>query len=208
MCRYKAIILLACAIMNASSAHADDNVVDILVFGDSLVAGYGILAEEAFPNRLEGALRKQGHQVRLVNAGVSGDTTGGGVARLAWSLGENIDAVILELGANDMLQGLSPQQAKKNLAIMIEEIQSRGLPLLLAGMRATPNLGYAYVKAFDSIYPALSEEYGIALYPFFLEGVALEPSLNLPDGLHPNPDGVEVIVQGILPYVEKLLLEK
>ena len=208
MCRYKAIILLACAIMNAPNAHADDNVVDILVFGDSLVAGYGILAEEAFPNRLEVALREQGHQVRLVNAGVSGDTTGGGVARLGWSLGEDIDAVILELGANDMLQGLSPQQAKKNLSIMIKEIQSRGLPLLLAGMRATPNLGRAYVEAFDSIYPALSEEYGIALYPFFLEGVALEPSLNLPDGLHPNPDGVEVMVQGILPYVERLLLEK
>lgn len=208
MHRYKAIILLAFAIMNAPNAHADDNVVDILVFGDSLVAGYGILAEEAFPNRLEIALRERGHQVRLVNAGVSGDTTGGGVARLGWSLSEDIDAVILELGANDMLQGLSPQQAKKNLAIMIEEIQSRGLPLLLAGMRASPNLGRTYVGAFDSIYPALSEEYGIALYPFFLEGVALVPSLNLPDGLHPNPDGVKVMVRGILPYVEKLLLEK
>ena len=208
MRHYKAIILLAYAIMNAPNAHADDNITDILVFGDSLVAGYGILAEEAFPNRLEVALRERGHQVRLVNAGVSGDTTGSGVARLGWSLSEDIDAVILELGANDMLQGLPPQQAKKNLAIMIDEIQSRGLPLLLAGMRAYPNLGRAYVEAFDSIYPALSEEYGIALYPFFLEGVALEPSLNLPDGLHPNPDGVEVMVRGILPYVEKLLFEK
>ncbi|MCY4032116.1 MAG: arylesterase [Hyphomicrobiales bacterium] len=194
--------------MSAPNAHADDNVVDILVFGDSLVAGYDIPLEEAFPNRLEIALRERGHQVRLVNAGVSGDTTGGGVARLGWSLGEDIDAVILELGANDALRGLSPQQAKKNLATMIEEIQSRGLPVLLAGMRAPPNLGRAYVEAFDSIYPALSEEYGVALYPFFLEGVVLVPSLNLPDGLHPNPDGVEVIVRKILPYVEKWLFEK
>lgn len=208
MHRYKTIILLVCAIMSAPNAHADDNVIDILVFGDSLVAGYDIPLEEAFPNRLEIALRERGHQVRLVNAGVSGDTTGGGVARLGWSLGEDIDAVILELGANDALRGLSPQQAKKNLAIMIEEIQSRGLPLLLAGMRAPPNLGRAYVEAFDSIYPALSEEYGVALYPFFLEGVALVPSLNLPDGLHPNPDGVEVMVRKILPYVEKWLFEK
>ncbi|MCY4034288.1 MAG: arylesterase [Hyphomicrobiales bacterium] len=208
MLRYNAIILLVCAMMGVSNAHADDDVVDILVFGDSLVAGYGILAEEAFPSRLEVALQERGHQVRLVNAGVSGDTTGGGVARLGWSLSEDIDAVILELGANDALQGLPPQQAKENLAVMIEEIRSRGLPLLLAGMRAPPNLGRTYVEAFDSIYPALSEEYGIALYPFFLEGVALVPSLNLPDGLHPNPNGVETIVRRILPYVEKLLLEK
>ena len=205
---YKAIIFLLCSMISISSARADDGVVNILVFGDSLVAGYGILEVEAFPSRLEVALRERGRQVRLVNAGVSGDTTGGGVARLGWSLGENIDAVILELGANDALQGLPPQQAKRNLATMIEEIQSRGLPLLLAGMRAPPNLGQAYVEAFDSIYPALSEEYGILLYPFFLEGVALVPSLNLPDGLHPNPDGVKVMVQGILPYVEKLLFEE
>ena len=208
MRRYKAIIFLVCTMMNTPSAHADDNIFDILVFGDSLVAGYGLLAEEAFPSRLEVALKERGHQVRLVNAGVSGDTTGGGVARLGWSLSEGIDAVILELGANDMLQGLSPQQTEKNLAMMIEEIQSRDLPLLLAGMLASRNLGHAYVEAFDSIYPALSEKYGIPLYPFFLEGVALEPSLLLLDGLHPNSDGVKVMVQGILPYVEKLLFEK
>ena len=198
--------ILACILaLAATPARAQEGrPVTILAFGDSLTAGYGLEQGQAFPDRLEAALRARGLAVRLVNAGVSGDTTGGGLRRLEWALDGGIDAVILELGANDALRGLAPRQARQNLAAMIAILQQRGLPVLLAGMRAPPNLGRAYVAAFDAIYPELAQEYGVPLYPFFLEGVALRPHLNLPDGLHPNAAGVERIVANILPHVERL----
>ena len=199
-------ILVCIAALSMTPARAQqDNGIAILAFGDSLTAGYGLEQGQAFPDRLEAALRAKGLAVRLVNAGVSGDTTGGGRQRLEWVLGPEIDAVILELGANDALRGLAPRQARENLAAMLETLQERNLPVLLAGMRAPPNLGRAYVAAFDAIYPELAQEYGVPLYPFFLKGVALRPHLNLPDGLHPNAAGVERIVANILPHVERLV---
>lgn len=198
--------ILACiAALALAPARAEEGGgVTILAFGDSLTAGYGLQPGQAFPDRLEAALRAQGLDVRVINAGVSGETTGGGLRRLEWVLQAEVDAVILELGANDALRGLAPRQARKNLAAMLDILQERGLPVLLAGMRAPPNLGRAYVEAFDAIYPELARQYGVPLYPFFLDGVALRPHLNLPDGLHPNAAGVERIVANILPYAERL----
>lgn len=202
-----AFVLTLTLAMIAISNAQDESDITILAFGDSLIAGYGLEAEYSFPSRLEAALRARGFSVRVINAGLSGDTTGGGLDRLDWVLSEEIEAVILELGANDALRGLSPQQAKKNLAAMIEKLQTHDLPILLAGMRAPLNLGIKYISAFDAIYPELARQYGVPLYPFFLEGVALRPHLNLPDGLHPNPEGVDRIVENILPHVENLFAE-
>jgi len=177
----------------------------LLVFGDSLTAGYGLPAEEAFPVRLEAALRAKGYDVRVKNAGISGDTTAGGRARLAWSLAEKPDAVIVELGGNDGLRGIDPAQTRGNLDAMLAELTRRGIPTLLAGMYAPPNLGPRYGRAFNAIFPDLAKKHGVLLYPFFLDGVAAEKALNQPDGIHPNAQGVAVIVERILPAVERLL---
>ena len=177
----------------------------LLAFGDSLVAGYGLAPGFAFPAQLERALLAKGHNVRVINAGRSGDTTAAGRSRLEWSLAEKPDAVILELGANDALRGLDPGRAYDNLDAILTRLRAEGLPVLLAGMLALRNLGPEYQAEFESIYPRLSEKHGVALYPFFLEGVALDPALNLPDGLHPNGRGVAVIVERILPDVIRLL---
>jgi len=177
----------------------------LLAFGDSLVAGYGLAEEEGFTAVLERRLRAAGHAVRVKNAGVSGDTTAGGRARLAWSLAEPADAVLLELGANDALRGLEPDQARSNLRAMLEELKKRNLPVLLVGMLAPPNLGPEYERAFNAIYPELAAEYGVPLYPFFLDGVAANAALNQNDGIHPNAAGVEAIVERILPHVVRLL---
>lgn len=193
--------------MKVVSDARDEPNITILAFGDSLTAGYGLEPKYSFPSRMEAALRAKGLSVRIINAGLSGDTTGGGIDRLDWVLTPEVEGVILELGANDALRGLSPQQAKKNLGGMISKLQSKNLPILLAGMRAPTNMGEEYVSAFDSIYPELAQQYDVPLYPFFLEGVALRPHLNLPDGLHPNPNGVDRIVKNILPFVENLISE-
>jgi acyl-CoA thioesterase-1 len=177
----------------------------LLVIGDSLVQGYGLPEGEAFPAQLEAALRSQGQSVAVINGGVSGDTSAMGRARLDWALSEGADAVILELGSNDALRGLSPQETEANLEAMIEKLKGRGIPTLLAGMKAPRNLGSEYVEAFDGLYPRLAEKHGLALYPFFLEGVALDPALNQADGMHPNGDGVLTIVEEILPSVLSLL---
>ena len=190
---------------NTQASAQENGHFTILAFGDSLTAGYGLEQGQTFPDRLEAALQAKGLQVKLINAGVSGDTTQDGLHRLEWVLSAEVDAVILELGANDALRGLPPQQAKNNLAAMMEILQRRGLPVLLAGMRAPINMGREYVAAFDAIHPQLAQEYDVPLYPFFLEGVALQPHLNLEDGLHPNAAGVERIVTGILPHVEELV---
>jgi len=177
----------------------------ILVFGDSLAAGFGLPAEASFPARLEARLAGLGIRARVVNAGVSGDTTAGGLKRLDWALAEKPDLVILELGANDALRGIDPETVRANLDAMIGKVTASGAKLLLAGMRAPPNWGDAYQQRFDALYPELAKAHRVALYPFFLDGVAMEPSLNQPDGLHPNARGVAALVDRIAPYVAKLL---
>ncbi len=176
----------------------------IVAFGDSLVAGYGLKPNEAFPAQLQAALRKNGIAARVHNAGVSGDTSSAGKARLNWvlaSLKVKPNLVILELGANDMLRGLAPAQTRANLDAMLAELKRRGIPVILAGMRASPNMGKAYQAQFDPIFPALARKHGAQLYPFFMAGVAAQKPLLIADGMHPNARGVSVIVRGIYPLV-------
>jgi acyl-CoA thioesterase I len=181
--------------------------VRIVGFGDSLMAGYRLDPGQSFPERLEEALRARGHDVVIANAGVSGDTTSGGLERLDWSVPDDTDIVILELGANDMLRAVPPPVTERNLAEMIERLQARDMEIILMGMLAAPNLGNAYRDDFDGIFPRLAENYGIALYPFFLDGVVTQPSLMLDDGLHPNAEGVEIMVDRVLPLVEASLAD-
>jgi acyl-CoA thioesterase-1 len=177
----------------------------ILDFGDSLTAGYGLPAGQAFPARLEAWLHQQGIEVRVVNAGVSGDTTAGGLARLDWALTDKPDLVILALGANDALRGIEPSSVRENLDKMIGKIEASGAKVLLLGMLAPPNWGEEYRHAFDQIFPERAYIHHLPLYPFFLEGVAMQPELNQPDGLHPNERGVAVLVDRIAPVVARLL---
>lgn len=185
--------------------HAGARVPEILAFGDSLTAGLGLPADAAFPSRLEARLRAEGTLVHVVNAGVSGDTTAGGLARLDRSLADKPDLVILELGANDTLRGIEPSLVRANLDAMMTKIQASGAKLLLIGMRAPPNWGDEYQQEFERIYPELAQAHGVTLYPFFLEGVAMDPKLNQPDGIHPNERGVAVVVERIAPYVARLI---
>jgi len=180
----------------------------IVGFGDSLMAGYQLPAGESVPEKLEAALKARGHDVVIVNAGVSGDTSSGGLSRLDWSVPEDTELVILELGANDMLRGISPDVTENNLTAMIEQLTERGIDVLLAGMLAAPNLGPDYAERFNPIYPKLAEAYGLPFYPFFLDGVAAERALLLDDGMHPNAAGVDRIVEGLLPLVEGLLPQR
>lgn len=177
----------------------------IVVLGDSLVAGYGLPQADGLVPRLGEWLEREGEEVALVNAGVSGDTTAMGRSRLDWSLGEGADAVILALGANDMLRGVDPSETRANLDAMMTALNERGIPVLLAGMRASGNLGETYVASFDRIYPDLAEKHGTLLYPFLLNGVALDPAKNQRDGIHPNAMGVEVIIEGLGPVVRRLV---
>jgi acyl-CoA thioesterase-1 len=183
--------------------------VRLLVLGDSLAAGLGLALAEAFPARLERALRAEGLDVRVIDGGVSGDTTAGGRARLDWLLaggrGGPPDAAIVELGANDALRGLDPEATFANLDAIVGELRRRGVRVLLAGMKAPPNMGRGYLAAFDAVYPRLAEKHGVPLYPFFLDGVAAVPALNQLDRVHPNADGVAEIVRRILPDVRRLL---
>ena len=179
----------------------------IVGFGDSLMAGYQLDPGQSFPEKLEAALKARGHDVVIVNAGVSGDTSSGGLSRLDWSVAEDTDLVILELGANDMLRGIPPELTEKNLAAMIERLQERGIAIILAGMLAAPNLGPDYADSFNPIYPRLAGTYGLPLYPFFLDGVAAETTLLLSDGMHPNDRGVERMVEGFLPVIEAVLAQ-
>ncbi|NJM29502.1 MAG: arylesterase [Rhizobiales bacterium] len=179
--------------------------VNILALGDSLTAGYGLDPKDAFPVKLEAALKANGHDVKVVNAGVSGDTAAAGLARLDWSLTGDISAVIVELGANDALRGLDPKQAEAALDQILTRIGAKGLPVLVAGMQAPRNMGKDYVAAFDPIFQRLAEKHKTLLYPFFLDGVAADPKLNQPDGLHPTAEGIDMIVARILPRVEELV---
>lgn len=177
----------------------------IVAFGDSLTAGYGLPQGQDFASRLEAALKKRGHDVVIANAGVSGDTTAGGRARFDWAVPPETDGVILELGANDVLRGIPPKTTRANLEDILARLRKRNVPVLLTGMRALANWGPDYAKAFEAIFPELSEKYGALYYPFFMEGVIDKPELKLEDALHPNQQGVETIVSRIVPDVEKLI---
>lgn len=180
----------------------------IWAFGDSLTAGYGLPPAQGFTAQLQDALRRSGVPATVRNGGIAGDTSAQGRARLLWGLrglGARPDLVIVELGANDMLRGLPPSQAEANLDAILGELKRRHIPVLLAGMRAAPNLGPGYRVAFDTIYPRLARKYGVRLYPFFLDGVAGRRELLQADGLHPNPRGVAIVVRGILPAVRMAL---
>ena len=189
----------------ATQAEAKPAMIEIFALGDSLTAGYGLPPDDGFTPQLQAALRARGHNVRVVNGGVSGDTSSGGLARLDWVMPDSTDAVIVELGANDALRGISPEVTARNLEALAEKLQQRDLPVLLAGMLAPPNLGRRYGDAFNMIYPTLAKRFDMLHYPFFLDGVAGQKALNLADGIHPNKQGIEVIVTRILPYVETLI---
>jgi acyl-CoA thioesterase I len=193
------------AVLATASHAAAARTLRLVALGDSLTAGLGLAPGKAFPDRLEAALRAKGWDVKVINAGVSGDTAADGLARYEWAVPPDADALIIELGANDMLRGLKPEATKATLAAILDKARAAHLPTLLAGMRAAPNLGPEYADQFSAIYPALAKAYDVPLYPFFLDGVAGDPKLNQPDGLHPTADGVEVIVQKILPSVEALM---
>ncbi|MGO9698854.1 MAG: arylesterase [Xanthobacteraceae bacterium] len=177
----------------------------IVALGDSLTAGLGLPEKDGFVTRLQAALTAKGIAAAVVNAGVSGDTTAGGLARLDWSVPEGTDAVILELGANDMLRGFKPQVTREALDAILQRLKDRHIAVLLCGMRAAPNLGGDFARSFEPIYHELAAKYGVLLYPFFLDGVAGDRSLNQHDGLHPTAAGVDTIVAGILPKVEELI---
>jgi acyl-CoA thioesterase I len=184
---------------------AADTTVRIVAFGDSLTAGLGLPETEGFVARLQAALAAKGYAVEVANAGVSGDTASAGLARLDWSVPDNTDAVIVELGANDMLRGVKPQVTRQALDAILKRLTDRHIAVLLCGMRAAPNLGTDYGQSFESIYPDLAARYGALLYPFFLDGVAADLGLEQRDGIHPTAAGVDVIVGRILPKVEELI---
>ena len=197
-------MLVAFLPLTGSTTHSGDRI-RILALGDSLTAGYGLKKQDTFPVRLEATLNAQGHAVRVNNAGVSGNTTAGGLARLSWALANKPQMVILELGANDGLRGLNPSDTKANLNAILRRLKHQKIAVLLTGMLAPPNLGKEYGQEFNRIYGDLAKLHGIPLYAFFLEGVANQPHLNQKDGIHPNPEGVDVIVTGILPKVTALI---
>jgi acyl-CoA thioesterase-1 len=200
-------IAAACValVVFAGAARAAERPVKIVALGDSLTAGYQLSAGDTFPARLEQALKAKGLAVEVVNAGVSGDTSSGGLARLDWSVPEGTDAVILELGANDMLRGVDPKVTREALETIIRKLKERRIEVLLCGMLAPPNLGADYARAYNPIYPQLAAAHDVLFYPFFLDGVATNAKLNLGDGMHPNADGVAAIVERILPKVEELI---
>jgi acyl-CoA thioesterase-1 len=196
---------VAFAVVLAAASPVAARTIRLVVLGDSLTAGLGLPPGKAFPDRLQAALRARGLDVDVLNAGVSGDTAADGLARYDWAVPANADALIVELGANDMLRGLEPEATKKALSAILDKAHAARLPTLIAGMRAAPNLGAEYDRAFDAIYPALAKGHDVALYPFFLDGVAGDPKLNQADGMHPTAEGVDAIVERIAPSVERIL---
>lgn len=200
--RFVGVALLALA-MSAGQAQAAP--LKILAFGDSLTAGYGVAPDDAYPVKLQAALKAKGYDVQVINAGVSGDTTAGGLARLDWALGDHPDYALVELGANDALRGLDPAAARSNLDRILTGLAAAKVKVLLMGMLAPGNWGADYQQRFDKIFPDLAAQHHVPLYPFFLDGVALDPKLNQPDMLHPLAAGVDVIVARTLPAVQQLL---
>ncbi len=200
-----ALLALVLTAALPASVAAESKPLTILAFGDSLVAGFGLGSRDGFTAKLEAALRAKGVEARIVNAGLSGDTSAGGLARLDWALEPKPDFAIVELGGNDGLRGLDPAQTRANLDAILTKLRTKGVPALLAGMYAPPNMGPDYGQAFNALYPELAKKHGVAFYPFFLEGVAADAALNQPDGIHPNAKGVDIIVERILPHVLKLI---
>jgi acyl-CoA thioesterase-1 len=195
-------LVLAASAMTPATAQAT---VRILALGDSLVHGYGLAEAETFPAQLQAALETLGREVEVINAGNSGDTSAAGLARLDWALMESPDIAIVEFGANDSLRGIDPGETYANLDAILARLAAEGVPVLLAGMLAPRNLGADYAAEFDAVFPRLAEAHGVALYPFFLDGVALQPDLTQDDGLHPNAAGVAAMVERIMPFVVRLL---
>jgi len=207
-----AAVTIACATIGLAAstapAKSDDGVVKIVALGDSLTTGFGLPSNDAFPAKLTRALAAKGIAAAVADAGVSGDTAGGGLARLAWSVPEGTDAVILELGANDMLRGIDPKQTRQAIREIVRQLTERRIAVLVCGMRAAPNLGEDYARAFNPLFAEVAATFAdrnASFYPFFLDGVAGDPKLNQPDGLHPTSPGVDVIVARILPKVEDLI---
>lgn len=188
-------------VMTAAAAEP----IRLVAFGDSLTAGYGLAPGQAFPAKLEAALRARGHDVTVANAGVSGDTVAAGLARVDWTFSEPYDGAIVELGANDALRGLDPARTRADFDRLVGQIAERDIPILIAGMLAPPNLGEDYGRAFNGIFPDVAAKYDAILYPFFLDGVVADRKLNQPDGIHPTAEGIDIIVARILPSVEALL---
>lgn len=195
------LVVLLCL----SPVHAQNAPVKIAMLGDSLTAGYGVKPDQAIPVRLQAALKKEGRDVTILNHGVSGDTSAGGLDRVDWMLGDKPDIVMVELGANDALRAIAPATTERNLDAIIVKLKEAKVAVWLIGMMAPRNLGPEYVAAFDGLYKRLADKYQIPLYPFILDGVAQDATLNQADGLHPNPEGVEVVVKHMLPFVTKNL---
>lgn len=202
------VLATFCVAVMAATGPVAAQALDIVGFGDSLMAGYQLDRSDAFPNQLEAALQAEGYDVEIANAGVSGDTTAAGLARLDWSVPEGTDLVIIELGANDALRGIDPATTEANLDAILTRLDERGVPVVLAGMLSPPNMGGNYAERFNAIFPALAEKHGVlAYYPFFLDGVAADESLNLEDGMHPTAEGVAVMVERFLPVMRTALDE-
>lgn len=195
-------IVICSVVLSASFAQAQDKPLQLVGLGDSLMAGYQLPPSDSYTAQLETALKAKGVNVTITNAGVSGDTSSGGLARAEWSVPDGTDGVILELGANDALRGISPADTEKNLEAIIDGFKKRNIPVLLVGIMAPPNMGDDYAKRFNPIYENLAQKYGLPLYPFFLDGVVLDQKLQLEDRMHPNTQGVALMVEKSLPTVE------
>jgi acyl-CoA thioesterase I len=200
---FTAILLLQITLLSSAVAET----IKLIALGDSLTAGYGLPEKQAFTNQLQRYLVAHELDIQVINAGVSGDTSAGGFSRLDWTLSGGADFVLLELGANDALRGLEPSDTRNNLAAIIEKLQQQNIPVLLAGMKAPPNLGNDYVKEYDAVFPRLASKYNTGFYPFFLDGVAAIPSLNQNDGIHPNEEGVKIIINRLGPVIKNWIAE-
>lgn len=198
-------IVMSVLVLTPLSAAAQDRPTQLVGLGDSLMAGYQLAPGESYTAQLEAALKAKGHDLVVTNAGVSGDTTAGGLSRVDWSVPDGTDGVILELGANDALRGISPEETEKNLDAILTRLKERGIAVLLAGMLAPPNMGGDYAERFNPIYQRLAEKHGVPLYPFFLDGVTTVEGMQLEDGMHPNAKGVTAMVEKSLPAVESFL---
>ena len=207
MMNFKVAVLhftvIACSLIFGTVANAAT--INLVGFGDSLMAGYQLPPGDGFPEKLQASLKAKGIDVSVVNAGVSGDTTTGGLARIDWSVPDGTNGVILELGANDALRGIAPEEREKNLDAMITRLKARGIAVLLAGMMAPPNMGADYAARFNPIYQKLAEKHGVPLYAFFLDGVVMDAGLKLEDGMHPNEKGVDVMVRKMEPAITQVI---
>jgi acyl-CoA thioesterase-1 len=203
--RIAALLALVLTLLAASGLHAQTAPIKLAILGDSLAAGYGVKPAEAIPVKLEAALKAAGRNVSVINHGVSGDTTAGGLERIDWMLADKPDIVLVELGGNDALRGSDPAGTERNLDAIITKLKAAGVTVWVAGMLAPRNFGPEYANQFDGLYKKLADKHNVPLYPFFLEGVAADPAFNQPDGIHPNPKGVDVVVARLTPFITKNL---